>query len=86
MNNITILNCKDTIFFLITKKVVILQSEKWMQLYRWQPFKGLREESPGNIESPYFLTGRDVAPKCYATASATETIPPVSTGKGANAR
>ena len=46
----------------------------------------LREESPGSSESPYFLTGRDVSPKRYATASATENIPPPLGGKGENAR
>ena len=48
----------------------------------------LREESPGNNESPYFLTGRDTGRKYCATASATETKPPKSfgNGKGANAR
>lgn len=43
-----------------------------------------REESPGSTESPYFLTGRDVLRKVYATASATENIPQLC--KGENAR
>ena len=35
----------------------------------------LREESPGSVESPYFLTGRDEVPKGLITDSATEKIP-----------
>ena len=46
----------------------------------------VREESPGNAEPPYFLTGRGSIRKGIVTASATENIPPTHVGKGENAR